>query len=90
MFAWQHAGQQQIRRLYIGAPADANEAPIDADPSSIDADITIHADASSIDADITIHADASSIDTDIIHTDESPTDVTILEKNEHLVHLDAL
>ena len=77
MFAWQHAGQQQIRRLYIGAPADANEAPIDADPSSIDADITIH-------------ADASSIDTDIIHTDESPTDVTILEKNEHVVHLDAL
>ena len=77
MFPWQQAAQQQIRRLYIGAPADANEAPIDADPFSIDADITIH-------------ADASSIDTDIIHTDESPTDVTILEKNEHLVHLDAL
>ena len=83
MFAWQHAGQQQIRRFYFGAAADEDDI-IHVDEAPIDAD------ASSIDADITIHADASSIDTDIIHADESSTNVAILEKNEHLVHLAAL
>ena len=89
MFPWQQAAQKQIRRLYPGAAAAADADDIIlVDESSIDADI-IHAGASPIDADI-IHADESPIDADIIHADESPTDVAIMEKNEHLVHLDAL
>ena len=87
MFPWQQAAQQQIPRLYLGAAADADDVIL-VDESPIDADI-IHADASPIDADI-IHADESPIDADIIHADEAPTDVAIMEKNEHLVHLDAL
>ena len=75
MFPWQHAGQQQFRRLYIGAAADADEATIDADEAIIDADEAI------IDADeATIDADEATIDADIIHADEAPTDVAILEK----------
>ena len=77
MFPWQQAAQQQIPMLYLGAAAAA------------DADDVILVDESPIDADI-IHADASPIDADIIHADEAPTDVAIMEKNEHLVHLDAL
>ena len=68
MFPWQHAGQQQFRRLYIGAAADADEATIDADEAIIDADEAI------------IDADEATIDADIIHADEAPTDVAILEK----------
>ena len=75
MFPWQQAAQQQIRRLYLGAAADADDVIL-VDESPIDADI--------------IHADASPIDADIIHADEAPTDVAILEKNEHLAHLAAL
>ena len=75
MFPWQQAAQQQIPRLYLGAAADADDVIL-VDESPIDADI--------------IHADASPIDADIIHADEAPTDVAIMEKNEHLVHLDAL
>ena len=71
MFPWQHAGQQQFRRLYLGAAADADEAAIDADEATID-------------------ADEATIDADIIHADEAPTAVAILEKNEHLVNLAAL
>ena len=71
MFRWQHAGQQQFRRLYLGAAADADEATIDADEATID-------------------ADEATIDADIIYADEAPTDVAILEKNEHLVNLAAL
>ena len=77
MFPWQHAGQQQFRRLYLGAAADADEAAIDADEDTIDA------------GEATIDADEATIDADIIHTDEAPTDVAILEKNEHLVNLAA-
>ena len=87
VFPWQQAAQQQIRRLYLGAPAIADDI-IHVDESPTDADI-IHADASPIDADI-IHADESPIDADIIHADESPPDVAIKEKNEHLAHLAAL
>ena len=75
MFPWLQAAQQQIRRLYLGAAADAYHI--------------IHVDESTIDADI-IHADASSIVADIIHADASPTDVATMEKNEHLAHLAAL
>ena len=75
MFPWQQVAQQQIRRLYLGAAADADDVIL-VDESPIDADI--------------IHADASPIDADIIHADEAPTDVAILEKNEHLAHLAAL
>ena len=85
-FPWQKAAQQQIRRLHLGAAANADDI-IHVDESPIDAHI-IHADASPIDADI-IHADESPIDADIIHADESPTDVAMLEKNEHLAHLAA-
>ena len=74
MFPWQQAAQQQIRRLYLGAEANADDI--------------IHVDESPIDADI-IHADESPIDADIIHADESPPDVAIKEKNEHLAHLAA-
>ena len=73
-FPWQKAAQQQIRRLHLGAAANADDI--------------IHVDESPIDAHI-IHADASPIDADIIHADESPTDVAMLEKNEHLAHLAA-
>ena len=86
VFPWQQAAQQQIRRLYLGAAADADNI-IHVDESTIDRDI-IHVDESTTDPDI-IHADESLIDADIIHADESPTDVAILEKNEHLVHLAA-
>ena len=78
MFPWQHAGQQQFRRLYLGAAADADEAAIDADEATIDA------------GEATIDADEATIDADIIHADEAPTAVAILEKNEHLVNLAAL
>ena len=85
MFPWQHAGQQQFRGLYLGAAADADEAAIDADEATIDAgEATIDADEATIDA------DEATIDADIIHADEAPTGVAILEKNEHLVNLAAL
>ena len=92
MFPWQHAGQQQFRGLYLGAAADADEAAIDADEATIDAgEATIDADEATIDADeATIDADEATIDADIIHADEAPTGVAILEKNEHLVNLAAL
>ena len=80
MVAWQQAGQQQIRRLYFGAAANADEAPVDADEALIDADeAPVDADEASIDA------DEAAID-----ADKAPTDVAILEKNEHLVHLAGL
>ena len=47
MFPWQQAAQQQIRRLYLGAEANADDI-IHVDESPIDADI-IHADESPTD-----------------------------------------
>ena len=80
MVAWQHAGQQHIRRLIFGAAADADEASIDADEAPIDAD------------EASIDADEAAIDADEapIAAYEAPTDVATLEKNEHLVHLAGL